>query len=202
MSPRASEKARAANQENETPIVIDPTDPETIASNNGGGPSVPSSIPDDWADLLKGTDIDLNATITRATMKAKRGRGPSYDRLTDHDKAQLAKVVARIISGDAETDKEGYGYIVLSYNGTFGTHKKQVESWVKGNLPGSIVLKTYGDGNNIRHAEWSKHEKSPFAASPVNDENRNNRLMYNVMFDVVSRPAVEVEETEPELVEA
>jgi len=176
--PTASrERAAAASaaklaEQNETPIVTDNTDQETLNANNTGGPSVPGDMPDDIKTLFAGTVYDPNATITKAT-KAFNSAGKGKAKpLSERDANNLTECLTKITGPEGEEAGAEFGYVTWVMHEDFVNLKNRVNTWLRAKNITEIPVK----------ASWVKHAVSPVGYDPKKtSENKGKKMVYNVL---------------------
>lgn len=127
----AANSAAVLAEKNETPIVVDNTDPATLAQNNTGGPSVPSSTDDEFLAILATAGFDANGTITKATKRAVTARkGKQGKPLDARDAAMLPPLIAKITGEEGNEEDAEFGYATFVLHEDFVGKKKQIMDFV------------------------------------------------------------------------
>lgn len=134
MAPRTALRAATGNtHEESTPITIDPTDSGTLASNNSGGPSLPSSTDGESASVLLGTDTDWDGPITKAQLQrviARRGRTVG-ELLTEREISLITECINAITDVPEDntyrTADDELSFKFRCINRQFKTFKTQLE---------------------------------------------------------------------------
>lgn len=149
---RARTRTQEKNANNTKPVTVDPTDPETLANANKGGPSVPSSVQGESTtpEVLNGTAIDWTASISKAQFEAQRARKgrQTADVLTSTIKSHLQSAVLQFTADDA-TDDEAYIFPFNTTNGALLNVQKQMPLFLAANDLAGVQVK------------FSKHALSP-----------------------------------------